>query len=668
MVQMTEHRYRPEIDGLRAVAVIGVLLFHFGLGTSGGFVGVDVFFVISGFLITGILLRQFDEGGFSLRDFWARRVRRIVPAALVMVLVTLALGALLDAPPRYALLARSAMAHVLISSNIYFSRDGGYFAESSDLEALLHTWSLSVEEQFYVILPLLMVVLWRCGFGRKFGWVMVGLAVLSFVWSCFEVLGSPKQAFFLLPSRGWELLAGALLAMAPRCQLSRGCREVLSGGGLALVVGAMVWFDRETMFPGPWALVPVLGAVLLIYAGGESVVGRVLGWRPLVGIGLISYSLYLWHWPLVVYARVVTLELTWEWKLGLLVVSFVFGFLSWRWVERPFRSGNLLRTNARSLWFGLISAVTLYGVVLGIYLSGGLPIRLPKEMRLIYEDVSWNGGEYSSAKSLPVEIGLVERESVDFVLWGDSHGASSAQVIDEVSQEMGLHGRAFLNNGTPPVTGIWFADMEGADPAKMVALNERVLTDIIELKPRAVLLVGRWVARCEGYSKAEMRGEVESHRFITMVVDSEMKEPSFEDSSGALVRQLSAMNARLVEAGIQLILVQQVPESTVNGVASRFLSCHRSLGFGDFPQFTTTRAQYEERQGRTMASLARLADEGVLVVDPVGGFFGESQPLKIYGERAFYRDDDHLTRAGAQFYLRPFYERLMSDLVSEDGQ
>ena len=158
---MEARRYRPEIDGLRAVAVLGVILFHFGLGFPGGFVGVDVFFVISGFLITGILLRQLSENRFSLTDFWARRVRRIAPAALVVVIVTLIIGYFLNSPDRYSSLARSAMAHLVMASNCYFTRDQGYFAESSDLEPLLHTWSLSVEEQFYLIFPLLMIFFWK---------------------------------------------------------------------------------------------------------------------------------------------------------------------------------------------------------------------------------------------------------------------------------------------------------------------------------------------------------------------------------------------------------------------------------------------------------------------------------------------------------------------------
>ena len=220
---MTARRYRPEIDGLRAVAVIGVVLFHLGLGFPGGFVGVDVFFVISGYLITGILLRQLIEDRFSLVDFWARRIRRIAPAAIVMVIGTLLIGGYLQTPGRYSELARSAMAHVLMASNCYFTRDQGYFAEKSDFEPLLHTWSLSVEEQFYFIFPLLMVFFWK-RFRLKLPWLMLAAAVASLTWSWLEVSRDPKEAFFLLPARGWELLAGALLAVVPRTKMAAGGR------------------------------------------------------------------------------------------------------------------------------------------------------------------------------------------------------------------------------------------------------------------------------------------------------------------------------------------------------------------------------------------------------------------------------------------------------------
>ena len=664
---MTKH-YRPEIDGLRAISVIGVVLFHLELGFPGGFVGVDVFFVISGYLITGILLRQLGEDRFSLMEFWARRVRRIVPAAMVMVVGALLIGAFLQTPERYASLARSAMAHVLMASNCYFTRDQGYFAEKSDHEPLLHTWSLSVEEQFYLIFPLIVCFVWKRA-PQRLALVFTSAALISFSWSWIEVVSNPKWAFFLLPARGWELLVGALLAILPQKTMRSLGDEAWAGLGLVLVLAPMFFFDRQTAFPGPGALAPVLGAALLIWTGGSTKIGKLLGWRALVRIGLISYSLYLWHWPFVVFAREMVIELTLTWKISLLVASLLAGYSSWRWVEMPSRSGLLLATRRRSLIFGLTSAVTLFVIAFSIKASGGFPSRLPAELRLIISDITWNGAEYTSAKSEAMPIGFQDDGPVDFVLWGDSHGASAAPAVNAVATDFKLKGHAYLNNGTPPVTGLWFADMSEASAAEMVALNERVLAEIIDSKPMAVFLVGRWVARCEGYNEAEMVGEPGSLRFTTMLVDSMIPEPTFKEASSALARQIKAMGARLAVHGIKLVIFQQVPESNESRTASRFYSMKRFSGTSKVPQFTTTKDEFLKRQKRTMKLLKNQTTENVRVIDASSQFFfRDRDQLKVYAERAYYRDEDHLTRAGAMHYLEPAFKKFMSWIPCEESK
>ncbi|MDC0268844.1 acyltransferase [Akkermansiaceae bacterium] len=664
---MTKH-YRPEIDGLRAISVIGVVLFHLELGFPGGFVGVDVFFVISGYLITGILLRQLGEDRFSLMEFWARRVRRIVPAAMVMVVGALLIGAFLQTPERYASLARSAMAHVLMASNCYFTRDQGYFAEKSDHEPLLHTWSLSVEEQFYLIFPLIVCFVWKRA-PQRLALVFTSAALISFSWSWIEVVSNPKWAFFLLPARGWELLVGALLAILPQKTMRSLGDEAWAGLGLVLVLAPMFFFDRQTAFPGPGALAPVLGAALLIWTGGSTKIGKLLGWRALVRIGLISYSLYLWHWPFVVFAREMVIELTLTWKISLLVASLLAGYSSWRWVEMPSRSGLLLATRRRSLIFGLTSAVTLFVIAFSIKASGGFPSRLPAELRLIISDITWNGAEYTSAKSEAMPIGFQDDGPVDFVLWGDSHGASAAPAVNAVATDFKLKGHAYLNNGTPPVTGLWFADMSEASAAEMVALNERVLAEIIDSKPMAVFLVGRWVARCEGYNEAEMVGEPGSLRFTTMLVDSMIPEPTFKEASSALARQIKAMGARLAVHGIKLVIFQQVPESNESRTASRFYSMKRFSGTSKVPQFTTTKDEFLKRQKRTMKLLENQTTENVTVIDASSQFFfRDRDQLKVYAERSYYRDEDHLTRAGAMHYLEPAFKKFMSWIPREESK
>ncbi|MDA7655938.1 SGNH hydrolase domain-containing protein, partial [Akkermansiaceae bacterium] len=374
-------------------------------------------------------------------------------------------------------------------------------------------------------------------------------------------------------------------------------------------------------------------------------------------------------WPFVVFAREMVIELTLTWKISLLVASLLAGYSSWRWVEMPSRSGLLLATRRRSLIFGLTSAVTLFVIAFSIKASGGFPSRLPAELRLIISDITWNGAEYTSAKSEAMPIGFQDDGPVDFVLWGDSHGASAAPAVNAVATDFKLKGHAYLNNGTPPVTGLWFADMSEASAAEMVALNERVLAEIIDSKPMAVFLVGRWVARCEGYNEAEMVGEPGSLRFTTMLVDSMIPEPTFKEASSALARQIKAMGARLAVHGIKLVIFQQVPESNESRTASRFYSMKRFPGTSKVPQFTTTKDEFLKRQKRTMKLLENQTTENVTVIDASSQFFfRDRDQLKVYAERSYYRDEDHLTRAGAMHYLEPAFKKFMSWIPREESK
>lgn len=299
---MTALAYRRDIDGLRAIAVLAVVLFHFGVpGVTGGFVGVDVFFVISGFLITSIIWREREAGRFSFVDFWARRARRILPALLVMMFTSLVAGWFLMAPKDYSELGRSIHNQVVFISNLFFMRQDGYFDTASDMKPMLHTWSLSVEEQFYIAFPLLLALL--SSWLKQWRSALFVLLLVSFAASVWAVANEPDKAFFLLPMRAWELLAGSMLAVMPvrAGRASPLLAQAVSLFSLGLILVAVLGYDANTAFPGAAALLPVLGVVGLIWANGQhpTWVGRLLGSRVLVGIGLISYSWYLWHLSLI---------------------------------------------------------------------------------------------------------------------------------------------------------------------------------------------------------------------------------------------------------------------------------------------------------------------------------------------------------------------------------
>ncbi len=388
-------KYRPEVDGLRAVAVVPVILFHADFHWfRGGFVGVDVFFVISGYLIGSIILEHLRAGDFSLMDFYERRARRILPALFLVVAVCVPLAWITLSPLALKEFARSVAAVPIFSSNILFWRESGYFERASEFKPLLHTWSLAVEEQFYLLFPLFLAALWRWG-RRLLVPALVLAALMSFALAEWASTRYASAAFFLLPSRGWELLCGVLVAL--RCigapEVPRGS-QMAGLAGLALIALAVVLYDRDTPYPGIYAAVPVLGTCLvLLYARAGTFAHGLLSIRALVFPGLISYSAYLWHQPLFAFYRasdvapVTTLSM-----LGLALLSFVLAWVTWKYVETPFRRGVSVpsrRIPVLALSFGALLVV--FGVTGSV--SNGFVGRYTGIKRDIAE-AEFTGGSY----------------------------------------------------------------------------------------------------------------------------------------------------------------------------------------------------------------------------------------------------------------------------------
>lgn len=367
--------YRPDIDGLRAVAVLAVVLNHAGFGLlPGGFLGVDVFFVISGFLITGIIEREFSSGSFSLVGFYERRVRRILPAlGVVVVAVTPAAWTILT-PAQLKQFGQSVASVAVFSSNLLFWQQSGYFDVAAELKPLLHTWSLAVEEQFYLFFPLLLVVLLRLG-KRARGVALSSLIIGSLVFAQVGANAQWTSNFYLLPSRAWELLLGAALALrgVPAGSTSAGrAREAVSFLALIALVGSLVLLTENDPLPGVLSLLPVGATVALLWSSGpETLAYRVLTLKPLVTVGLISYSIYLWHQPLFVLARHATRS-----DLGAPLAAILVGLtlalssVTYRFVERPFRRKHWLSRQRIFLLGAILSAGFLaFGAT--AQLSGG---------------------------------------------------------------------------------------------------------------------------------------------------------------------------------------------------------------------------------------------------------------------------------------------------------
>ena len=372
--------YRHEIDGLRALAVIPVILFHAGFETfSGGFIGVDVFFVISGYLITTIILAELEQGNFSIINFYERRARRILPALFLVMLFSLVLGYLYLMPDEFKNLGQSLVATSLFSNNILLSFTSGYWNLASEFKPLLHTWSLGVEEQYYVIVPILLMLFWRL---NKNGilYLLWTIFLTSLCFAIWFVNVSPDWAFFTLPTRAWEICIGALsslyLSRHPS-MASYKLSDVLSFTGFVLICVSVLTFNNRVLSPSYFLLIPTVGAVLVIlFCHPGTFVFKILGNKIVVFVGLLSYSLYLWHQPLFAYLRVFSLEhpspITF---LSLFPVIFVFSLLTWKFVESPFRIKAFVSRN--NLFYFSISFSILF-LVVGLFLNKnyGMPLRI----------------------------------------------------------------------------------------------------------------------------------------------------------------------------------------------------------------------------------------------------------------------------------------------------
>lgn len=653
---MTTLAYRRDIDGLRAIAVLAVVLFHFGVpGITGGFVGVDVFFVISGFLITSIIWRERQAGRFSFIDFWARRARRILPALFVMMAATLAVGWFLLAPKDYEELGRSAHYQVIFTSNLLFSRQHGYFDVSSDIKPLLHTWSLAVEEQFYIVFPLLLTLF----SSRLKHWRLALFAVLlgSFGMSVWAVAHEPQKAFFLLHLRAWELLAGAMLAVMPMrdWRASPALAQGVSLVSMALILIAVLGFDATTPFPGASALLPVLGVVGLIWANGQqhTWVGRLLSSRLMVGIGLISYSWYLWHWPVFVYARYAAVDGLNGWELaGLMLLSLVLGYLSWRFIETPFREKRLLAGRGAILAGAGVGILCLGLTGVTIRTSNGVPSRLSEQALRYAEAKTWSPDLMAcmADKDTPDErlfCHFGQSGSASVLVWGDSHATVLIPAFKESAQrhEISLLEASF--SGCVPLDGL-------ENNASCAQFNQRVEKAVGEETFSDVVLVARWSL----YLYGQMSGDKERA----------LKDPRTGKYVRAVAEQRLAQGLRervqgLRAAGHRVWLVKEAPlqEIIVPYRLSRLAMLNRPVdGEGLLV------AEHVKRQAFITQLFDELAaaDNGVAVLDPAPQLCGADGLCRVeLNGRALYTDDNHLSDVGAR-YVEAFLEPLFRSLQS----
>ncbi|MCK0152847.1 acyltransferase [Alcanivorax sp. S6407] len=644
---MPELKYRADIDGLRALAVLPVMIFHAGADwLPGGFVGVDIFFVISGYLISKIIINEVDRGGFSFSRFYERRIRRIVPALLVVLFVTVILFQAISLPDQAVNTSKSAIAALLSVSNFYFWGQSGYFSPTAEFMPLLHTWSLGVEEQFYLFFPVFLILVKRVNISLP-AILSIGL-ILAFGLGVWLSLNKPSVAYYLLPARGWELAIGAVLATGSVPRVQKGVlKELLPALGVLLICLSFFYIDSGMVFPGWVALLPCLGAALVIHGDGTSLVAsRLLSSRFMVFVGLLSYSLYLWHWPILTALRVVTASVHLELELAVLglLLSFLIGWASWRYVESPFRrkDGGKMKSRVKGL---LIVSAGLVSISFVSIFYQGFPERLNDSARKALaaaEDVDPFRAKCSGLKKVG-ECRFGDPDlPVTYAVIGDSHAAAIRPAIEASGLMDGRAGTLFWSGGCPLLDGARRFDGHRSD--ECAEFKDKVW-DTLEREKSidTVFLGGRWPALLTG-TLPESGGSNQVY-----LQDDYSVSISDDENFKVFARSLKRTLERLSHNRIDVVIIGSVPEPGFH--VPHVSALARYLGL-DYPG-GIYRDEVSQRAGMADRFISGLLPSSVSFISVWQGFCDDVIcDIEREGVPIYY-DDDHLSNSAAVKVVAP---------------
>ena len=648
---ITNFCYRPELDGLRAVAVIAVLLFHAELGVPGGYTGVDVFFVLSGYLITSIIVKEVQAGTFSFAAFWERRARRILPASIAMMLATLAAGWLLLLPIDYSKLSLTALWQAAFSGNIHFWRRINYFEGPAEEMPLLHMWSLAVEEQYYFAFPFAMYAIFflKTSHRRAILVATLSLTLLaSFTLSTYLVPRLPEAGFFLLPSRAWEMLCGSLIAVLPplRSRRSMILNEVTAWLGLSAIAASCFTYSPTTPFPGLAAVLPCFGAAMFIWSTTPSDQGpsttsaaKLLSNPNLVGIGLISYSLYLWHWPLFAFANYWrSSPLTLASSISLVFASVALAIISTKYIESPYRTRKLAPTRKSMFAHAAAGIASLLAVAITIRIANGFPERYPSHV----VEVAATAVEKRSPEATPAEIangkfvriGNPEQDApVAIFLWGDSHARALIPAIAKLSEELGIAAEAATYSSTAPVLDFPQTSRHGLKGSDAIAWNDAVYTHIRKSQIPNVILAARWSTR---------------------IVDNHEDLEGFQKDDH-ISQALRATIDRLTDLGTNVWLCNEAPDHKHS--VPKTLALHLAHPEAVAEPFVTEHHYHQQSQSFNKL-VGTLTDERVRIIDLAGELkaVNKNGYIASSGQTSLYYDSHHLSAAGAVQTLPAFNE------------
>ena len=661
--------YRPDIDGLRALAIGAVLLFHFELlGAEGGFVGVDVFFVISGYLMTSLLARANAAPG-ALLTFYKRRFWRIAPAYLVTLVATLVFGCALLLPVDVERLGWSAVASTFFVSNFFFSAGAGYFDTASIYKPLLHTWSLAVEAQFYLIWPFLMRGVLRMRRSMHLPALLL-IFLVSFAACQILSITDPKVAFFSLPARLWQFALGGLVGLAMLAGFDVRARPYAGAMQIAAlaVIISTPWLARDgDLWPAPWALPACVGAAVLIFAGGGGISGRLLASRPFVFIGRISYSLYLVHWPVNVFVGYGQFPQTPLWlRLASLIACIPLALALYHFVETPMRRYGRVKTGERS-GAAAFACIALLAIGLG-YAAHRDPVRFslrvaPVDAEAPLANFSCAVWRSSNSRDEFCKIGAANAEPTS-LLWGDSHGMHFAQGF---AARLSATGGAMLiavKDACPPVAGVWRVSNSLTRREDCHRANADVLAAMVsDARIDTVILAARWALYVE---TTRFGGEKGSRAFA---ISDDANTLSAGTSRQVLEKTLNEEVRALALAGKRVVILGQVPEmgfdasrcALMRPLAKPLASPLTSpLAIGDGAGCDIARSRVDARQAEANAMLARVvaAHANARIADPRDILCDAELCRGAFGAKPAYRDDNHITAATAARVVEALFPQI----------
>lgn len=621
-------KYRPEIDGLRAVAVIPVILFHAGFETfGGGFIGVDVFFVISGYLITSIIIEDIENNRFSLSHFYERRVRRILPALFLVMLASIPLAWMWMLPNQMKEFSQSLVAVSVFASNFFFWIKSGYFDSAAEEKPLLHTWSLAVEEQYYLVFPIFLLIAWR--FGKIFVCsTLLAVALVSLGLTEWGWRNIPSANFYFIPTRAWELLSGSFAAIFVQKYGVR-ANNPASIAGLCAILSAFFFFDRSVPIPSTYGLMPVTGVVLLLlFAESNTFAAKILSKKALVGIGLISYSAYLWHQPLFAFARIRNNgEPSSSLMLLLSIVAIILAILTWRYVEQPFRTGKKFFQKRYSI-FCAAALGAFFFVAIGLLGHLGL---FESAMGSRYSQLAKQYGGYEYAG---VGWGWIEEvEKPAYLLVGDSHAkqyyGSLQKKLDRVS--MYAHPACL---SLPNLVNQY--DGQNIQRKDCINFHQKYL-DYLDKSPsiKRIFITHRWEKNLYDLSTSRLLGKArEDHEARQVFIDN-------------LLKLISLLPKR-----VQITVIGDVPSARAAGpnMKKGFIHCKVVVSEGEC-QLTYPRAMREGIWINTLLAELEKREARLLFFDPGKALCNTKECMIVRNGTLLYSDHAHLTKHGADLVI-----------------